>query len=73
MSENFNQTTITNHKKGGTMSPAQEIHLLARDLELARRLISANQTRPFWHERQLDTESKNSERVNKVDKSLSRA
>ncbi len=39
------------------MSPAPETYLLARDPELARRLTSVNQTRPFWHERQLDIDT----------------
>lgn len=44
--------------QGGNMSPASRTELLVRDLELARRLMSANQSRPFWYERQLTTEAK---------------
>lgn len=45
------------------MSPAQSTYLLAKDLELARHLISANKTRPFWYERQLDTEAKDYRKI----------
>ncbi len=39
------------------MSPAQKIQLLTKDIRLAKRLISSQQSRPFWHERQLETEA----------------
>lgn len=40
------------------MSPAQEQQLLSKNLELAHLLSANGRARPFWHERQLDTEER---------------